>query len=83
MVDWDDLKFVLAVARSGAALTASHELRVNQTTVMRRIVRIERALGTVLFERHQSGYRLTEAGQRVADAAEAIERQVRDIENDV
>ena len=83
MLDWDDLKFVLAVARSGAALSASHDLKVNQTTVTRRIARIERALGALLFERQQSGYRLTEAGQRVADAAEAIERQVQDIEVDV
>lgn len=83
MLDWDDLKFVLAVARSGAALSASHGLKVNQTTVTRRIARIERALGSILFERHQSGYQLTEAGRSVAEAAEAIEQQVRNIESDV
>lgn len=83
MLDWDDFKFVLAVARSGAALSASHVLKVNQTTVARRIARIEGALGTPLFERQQSGYVLTETGRRVAEAAEAIERQVHNIESDV
>ncbi|RYE86907.1 MAG: LysR family transcriptional regulator [Hyphomicrobiales bacterium] len=83
MLDWDDLKFVLAVARSGAALGASHDLKVNQTTVARRIARIEAVLGATLFEKHQSGYRLTDDGQRVAAAAEAIDHQVHDIESDL
>lgn len=83
MLDWDDLKFVLAVARTGAALSASHGLKVNQTTVTRRIARIEAVLGSALFDKQQSGYRLTEVGQRVAAAAEVIERQVHDIESDL
>ena len=83
MLDWDDLKFVLAVARCGAALSASYGLNVNQTTVTRRIARIEVALGSPLFERHQNGHQLTDIGRRVAEAAEAIERQVRNIESDV
>lgn len=83
MLDWDDFKFVLVVARSGAALSASYGLKVNQTTVTRRISRIEGVLGAPLFARHQNGYTLTEAGRRVAEAAEAIERQVRAIESEV
>ena len=63
MLDWDDLKFVLAVARSGAALSASYELKVNQTTVTRRIARIEGAVGSPLFERHQSGYVIHHAAE--------------------
>ena len=66
MIDWDDLRFVLAVARAGSALRAAHALGVNQTTVMRRIAHVEATVGAELFDRQQSGYRLTPLGQHVA-----------------
>jgi DNA-binding transcriptional LysR family regulator len=83
MLDWDDLRFVLAVARSGAALSAARRLGVNQTTVTRRLAHIEMAMGANLFERHQKGYRLTDLGARVAQAAETIEAQVLHLETEV
>lgn len=75
-MDWDDLRIVLAVARSGAALSAARALGVNQTTVIRRIAQIERAVGAQLFERQRTGYRLTELGARVTETAERVEREV-------
>lgn len=75
-MDWDDLRFVLAVARAGTALGAARALRVNQTTVIRRVDQIEAALCARLFERQRSGYRLTEAGQHVAEAATRVEQEV-------
>lgn len=75
-MDWDDLRVVLAVARSGAALSAARALGVNQSTVIRRIAQIECAVGVQLFERQRTGYRLTELGATVAATAERIEREV-------
>jgi DNA-binding transcriptional LysR family regulator len=76
IMDWDDLRFVLAVARAGSALRAARALEVNQTTVMRRIARIEADIGAQLFESRQNGQRLTSLGQSVAAAAERIETEV-------
>jgi DNA-binding transcriptional LysR family regulator len=83
MLDWDDLRFVLAVARGGSALAGARRLGVNQTTVTRRLAHIETAMGASLFERHQTGYRLTGVGTRVAETAEAIEVQVLHLESEV
>lgn len=80
-MDWDDLRFVLEVCRSGSALAAAGKLGVNQSTVMRRIAHAEEVLGVELFERKQSGYAPTLNGLSVADAAERIEREVRGLEH--
>jgi DNA-binding transcriptional LysR family regulator len=80
-MDWDDLRFVLAVCRGGSALAAAEELDVNQSTVTRRIEHIEKDLGVQLFERRQSGYVPTPHGLLVADTAERLEKAVRDLQS--
>lgn len=74
MFDWNDLKAFLAVARGGSTLAASKALGVNQTTVARRIESLEQALGLKLFERGQTGSRLTEAGTALIADAEGVEQ---------
>lgn len=74
MFDWDDLKAFLAVARSGSTLAAATLMGVNQTTVLRRLERLETTLALKLFERGQGGSRLTEAGQELLGEAERVER---------
>jgi DNA-binding transcriptional LysR family regulator len=74
MFDWNDLKAFLGVARGGSTLAASKALGVNQTTVARRVESLEQALGLKLFERGQSGSRLTEAGRDLVAEAEKVER---------
>ena len=76
MIDWDDLRFVLAVARAGSALGAARTLKVNQTTVSRRIAQIEAAIGAQLFETRQKGQFLTPLGQSVVTSAGQIEGEV-------
>jgi len=73
MFDWNDVRYFLAVVRGGSTLTASHQLRVSQPTVARRIAALEQALGLTLFERRQAGYRLTAEGEALLPAAEAVE----------
>jgi len=71
--DWNDLRYFLAVARTGSTLAASRALNVNQTTVARRIGVLERAVGMKLFDKRQSGYALTEAGVDLRATAERVE----------
>jgi DNA-binding transcriptional LysR family regulator len=70
---WDDLKFFLAVARSGQLTTAAKGLKVDTATVARRIRALEASLDARLFDRNPKGYSLTEMGQRLLPSAEAME----------
>ena len=74
MFDWSDLRYFLAVAREGSSLAAARALRVNQSTVHRRLVELEKRLGCPLVERHPSGYRLTEYGKELQPYAERVEQ---------
>ena len=73
MLDWNDLRYFLAVARDGSTLAAARVLRVSQTTVARRIAALEEALGIHLFEKRQAGYALTPVGQELLAHAEQVE----------
>lgn len=73
VLDWNDLKYFLAVAREGSTLAAARTLRTSQTTVARRIAALEQALGIHLFERRQAGYALTLAGEGLLDRAKLVE----------
>jgi DNA-binding transcriptional LysR family regulator len=75
MVDWNDLRFFLAVARNGSTLAAARQLRISQTTVARRIGALEQALGLALFEKRQAGYALTPAGEDLLPLAERVETE--------
>jgi DNA-binding transcriptional LysR family regulator len=73
MLDWNDLRYFLAVARDGSTLAAARALRVSQTTVARRIAALEEALSIHLFEKRQAGYALTPVGQELLAHAEQVE----------
>lgn len=73
MIDWDDIRYFLAVARGGSVRAASERLGVNHSTVLRRIGQLEEKLGAQLFEKLPSGYRMTDAGAEVLDLAEQME----------
>src|SRR5262249_49144431 len=75
-IDWDDFRFVLAIVRGGSVSAAAKQLAVDHATVIRRVDRLERHLSAKLFDRRKTGYLLTEAGQRVADSAEAMESTI-------
>ncbi|WP_323991947.1 LysR family transcriptional regulator [Nguyenibacter sp. L1] len=73
MIEWDDVRYFLAVARGGSVRTAAARLRVNHSTVLRRIAQMEARLGAQMFEKLPSGYRLTEAGQDILEFAAQME----------
>lgn len=76
MFDWNDLKYLLAVARHHSTLAASRALGVNQSTVQRRLMELERRIGRTLVTRQPTGYRLTEFGEEMLPYAERIEAEV-------
>jgi len=73
MIDWDDVRYFLAVARGGSVRAASGRLGVNHTTVLRRVAQLEERLGARMFEKLPSGYRLTAVGGEVLEFAEQME----------
>jgi len=80
MFDWDDLRYFLAVARHGSTLAAAKALKVNQSTVHRRLDELERRLGRQLVVRQPTGYKLTELGQDLLTYAERVEETVHSFE---
>jgi DNA-binding transcriptional LysR family regulator len=83
MIDWDDVRYFLAVARGGSVRAAAERLGVNHATVLRRIAQLEAHLGTQMFEKLPSGYRLTAAGGEVLDLAEQMEASSHQLETRV
>ena len=83
MLDWDDLRFVLAVHRHGGVSGAARSLAVNHSTVSRRIAGLEKRLGVRFFDRLPSGFAATDAGYEAVAAAEAMERTVLSLDRTV
>jgi DNA-binding transcriptional LysR family regulator len=73
MLDWNDLRYFIAVARHGSTLAAGRALNVSQTTVARRIAALEQALGFPLFDKRQAGYAPTPAGEQLLQKAAQVE----------
>ena len=80
MSDWNDLKYFLACWRAGSLAGAGRLLKVDQTTVGRRLAAFEEALGTRLFERGSDGFTLTAAGEGLLESAQTVEQGMIDLE---
>ena len=74
MLNWDDYRIFIDVARSGSLSAASISLKIDAATVGRRITRLENALNSKLFNKLPRGYQLTQAGN---DLKEHIENMVK------
>jgi DNA-binding transcriptional LysR family regulator len=79
-LNWNDLRFVLAVARSQSLAGAARRLGVNESTVGRRLAAAEQRLGARIFERSLGAFQPTEAGQAVVAGAERVELEVQAVE---
>ena len=80
---WDELRFILAVARRRTMAGAARTLRVNESTVSRRISRTETRLRAKLFERSEGRLFPTQAGTEMVRRAEKIELEVQAAEEAV
>ena len=81
--DWDLLRSFLAVARTGKLTAAARRLKVDHSTLSRRISALETSLNAKLFDRHVSGYSLTLQGERLLARAEEMESSAVGIQTDV
>jgi DNA-binding transcriptional LysR family regulator len=81
-MEWDDLRYFLAVARDGSLRKAAHALRTSPATTARHIAALERRLGARLFDRNQTGYELTESGEAVRLRTEDVEQAVLSVERE-
>ena len=75
-MNWDDLRFLVAIGREGTLAAAARRLKVDQTTVARRLRALEDTLGTPLFERSDKHWRPTAVGASVLERAARIEEDV-------
>ncbi len=80
MTEWDDLRFFLAIWRAGSMSGAATALKVNQTTVGRRLGALEESLGVLLFDRLPTGLRVTDAGRKIVTIASQMEEAALSLE---
>lgn len=83
MLDWDDLRYFLAVHRAGTLARAATNLGINPTTVGRRLGALEETVQARLFDRTPDGYTLTAAGLDLLPRAEKMEAEALALERTV
>ena len=76
MDNWDDIRVFLAVARAEGLTGAARVLKMDPSTLGRRIARLERHLGAALFVKSPQGYALTDLGERMRQRATEAERHL-------
>lgn len=78
-----DLAALAALAAHGSLSAAARRSGVAVSTVSRRIAALEAATGLALIDRRNRGAVLTEAGRRLAAAAQPLARQLDQVEAEV
>ncbi|MBV2187377.1 MAG: LysR family transcriptional regulator [Rhizobium sp.] len=76
MLDWDDLRFFVALADEGSLSAAARRLKVDHATVARRIAALEARVNARLVDRRPRRYLLTAEGARIAEHARRMEAEV-------
>lgn len=83
MLDWDDLRYFLAIARHRTLSGAARALHVQQSTMGRRLAALQGRAGAKLLQKTPSGYALTAAGESVLAHAERMEAEALAAEREV
>ncbi len=83
MLDWNDLRYFLAIQRGGTLAKAAATLGINATTVGRRLTALETETQARLFDRTPDGYALTPAGRDLLPHAERMEEEAIALERNV
>lgn len=79
MINWDDLRYFLAVVQSGSYQAASRKLGVDRTTVSRRVDALEKSVGAKLFTQIDKEYHQTDLGRAVLDVAQRLDEEVKSL----
>jgi DNA-binding transcriptional LysR family regulator len=82
-MDWDDLRYFLAIARHRTLSAAARALKVQQSTMGRRLDALEERMGARLLQKTPSGYVLTPAGEAVLGNVERIENEALTVERTI
>jgi DNA-binding transcriptional LysR family regulator len=72
-LDWEDVRYFVALARHGSLSATARALRVNHATVARRVASLEALFRRPLFDRRADGYVLTAGGRAVLGQARAMD----------
>lgn len=72
-LNWDDLRYFLAVVETGSLTGAARQLRVEHTTVSRRVEALEKSLGLRLFDRLPRQWQLTAEGENLVPGVRRLE----------
>ena len=72
-VDWEDVRFLTALARHGTLAATARSLRVTHATVARRLASFETTLGRPLFARNAQGFTLNAAGKVASSTLRSVE----------
>jgi|GEM_PF-4200279 len=82
-IQWDDLRYFLALYRHKKLVTAGKFLNVNHTTVGRRVRELEAILDAQLFEKKETGFEITQSGQKLLICAKNMESEILGIKEKV
>lgn len=82
-INWNDLRYVLALAREGSVSGAGRALSVEHTTVSRRITALEKQLGSRLFDRLSTGYVMTPVAEKLYPHAVSMEELIQVADREV
>jgi DNA-binding transcriptional LysR family regulator len=75
-ITWDDFLLIKAIAEAKGLQGAAAWLGINHSTVFRHLEKVEKGLGTTLFERHRSGYVLTSVGEEMVELAAHLDGSI-------
>ncbi len=81
MMDWDDLRFFLALFESDTMSKAASRLGVTHATVSRRIEKLEHSIKIKLFDRTDTGYKPTLEGVNLYEQSIDIRQLFEDLED--
>ena len=82
-LNWDNLRYVLAVAQQGSIAAAARELGVNRSTVLRRIHAFEETLNFRIFQTSENGYLLHPEAEKMIESAQLVEKTIYDMQRQV
>jgi len=74
-MNWDDFRIALAIKRGRNLSAAARELSVNQTTITRRLERLEADLDVKIFDRVGGNMQPTPEGERIMERLHLIEEE--------
>lgn len=78
-MDWNSLKYILAIAEQGSISAAARYLNITHSTVSRKLSDMEQDLGFSLFLRGDQGYQISDQGRPFLETAEKFQHQWLDL----